>query len=138
LQTNVHRLLDPREDPVGSRCLWFYQGVLWPVSQPVEVSHLLSYVFDKLFSDTPHIRNELIVRRSLSSAAAAARRNLVEAMLTRAGQPSLGIEGYRNRPVRRTGELHYQVFSRPPNNPCRNRLCSTLPNKSRTETPTIK
>ena len=94
LKANVQRLLDPREHPSGSKCLWYYHGVDQPMCSPVEVSHLLSYVCDKLFSDTPRIRNELIVRRSLSSAAAAARRNLVEAMLTRAAQPSLGIEGY--------------------------------------------
>jgi hypothetical protein len=64
------------------------------VAWPVEVSHLLSYVCDKLFSESPRIRNELIVRRALSSASAAARRNLVEAMLTRTNQPALGIEGY--------------------------------------------
>jgi hypothetical protein len=94
LKSNVHRLLDPREDPVGSNCLWFYHGAEQAVDRPVEVSHLLSYVCDKLFNESPRIRNELIVRRSLSSASAAARRNLVEAMLTRAAQPTLGIEGY--------------------------------------------
>lgn len=94
LKTNVHRLLDPREDPVGSRCLWFYQGVERPMVRPVDVSHLLSQVCDQLFESAPRVRNELIVRRSLSSQAAAARRNLVEAMLTRAAQPALGIEGF--------------------------------------------
>ncbi len=94
LQANVHRLLDPREDPFGSSCLWFYQGVQWPVSQPVQVSHLLSHVCDRLFHSAPCIRNELIVRRCLSSQAAAARRNLVEAMLTCGAQPGLGITGF--------------------------------------------
>lgn len=94
LRANVHRLLDPRDDPAGSKCLWFYQGVAWPTCSPVEVSQLLSHVCDKLFCDAPHIRNELIVRRSLSSQSAGARRNLVEAMLTRGAQPALGIEGY--------------------------------------------
>jgi hypothetical protein len=94
LKANVHRLLDPRDDPSGSKCLWYYHGTEQPMGSPVEVSQLLSYVCDKLFSDAPHIRNELIVRRSLSSQSAAARRNLVEAMLTRASLPALGIEGY--------------------------------------------
>jgi hypothetical protein len=84
LKTNVHRLLDPRDDPAGSKCLWYYHGTEQPMNSPVEVSQLLSYVCDRLFSDAPHIRNELIVRRSVSSQSAAARRNLVEAMLTRA------------------------------------------------------
>jgi hypothetical protein len=94
LKANIHRLLDPRDDPAGSKCLWYYHGAEQPLRSPVEVSQLLSYVCDKLFADAPHIRNELIVRRSVSSQSAAARRNLVEAMLTRAAQPALGIEGY--------------------------------------------
>jgi len=94
LKANVHRLLDPRDDPAGSKCLWYYHGTEQPMSSPVEVSQLLSYVCDRLFSDAPHIRNELIVRRSVSSQSAAARRNLVEAMLTRADQPALGIDGF--------------------------------------------
>jgi hypothetical protein len=94
LKANIHRLLDPRDDPAGSKCLWYYHGTEQPMSSPVQVSQLLSYVCDRLFSDAPHIRNELIVRRSVSSQSAAARRNLVEAMLTRADQPALGIEGF--------------------------------------------
>lgn len=94
LRANLHRLLDPRDEPAGSKCLWYYQSVEWPVHSPVEVSQLLSYVCSKLFRHAPRIRNELIVRRSLSSAAAAARRNLIEAMLTRAAEPVLGIHGF--------------------------------------------
>ncbi len=93
LRVNVHCLLDPRADPVGSKCLWYYHGVEQPMHSPVEISQLLSHVCDKLYSDAPRIRNELIVRRSLSSQSAGARRNLMEAMLTRAAQPTLGIEG---------------------------------------------
>jgi len=116
LKANVHRLLDPRDDPVGSNCLWFFHGVAQPMQSPVEVSHLLSHVCDKLFSDAPCIRNELIVRRSLSSQAAAARRNLVEAMLTRADQPALGIQGFppersMYESVLRATGLHTQVGS---------------------------
>lgn len=114
LKGNVHRLLDPRDDPMGSNCLWYFHGVAQPMQTPVEVSHLLSHVCDKLFSDAPHIRNELIARRSLSSQAAAARRNLVEAMLTRADQPTLGIQGFppersMYESVLRATGLHVQV-----------------------------
>ena len=94
LKANVHRLLDPRDDPAGSKCLWYYHGAEQPMQSPVGVSQLISYVCDRLYSAAPHIRNELIVRRSLSSQSAGARRNLMEAMLTHASQPALGIEGY--------------------------------------------
>ncbi len=94
LKASVHRLLDPRDDPAGSKCVWYYQGVQMPAQSRVNVSQLLSQVCNLLFDNAPRIRNELIVRRSLSSAAAAARRNLIEAMLTRGSNPALGIEGY--------------------------------------------
>ncbi len=94
LVRDLDGLLDPRPQPRGSVCLWFLGGRKQRAETPVAVSHLLSTVCDRLFSKAPRIRNELIARRSLSSAAAAARRSLIERMLTNAHQPLLGIEGY--------------------------------------------
>lgn len=94
LLRNLNGLVDPRPEPVGSSCLWFYAGDKQPVTKPSDISQLLSGVFDRVFAESPRIRNELIVRRTLSSAATAARRNLIEAMLQRADQPALGIEGF--------------------------------------------
>ena len=94
LARNVHGLLDPRPEPTGSGCTWIYAGEVHPVASPAAVSQLLSQVFDRLYDQSPRLRNELIVRRNLSSAASAARRNLVEFMLTRGDQPRLGMEGF--------------------------------------------
>ena len=94
LQRNLHGLVDPRPEPIGSGCTWYHGGELHEVASPADVSQLLSLVYDRVYHRSPRIRNELIVRRSLSSAAAAARRNLIEAMLLRADKPNLGIEGY--------------------------------------------
>ncbi|MBI2830763.1 MAG: hypothetical protein HYX79_00700 [Chloroflexi bacterium] len=55
---------------------------------------LLSEACDVTFPYAPVVKNELINRRELSSSAAAARRNLVEAMLSSTDQPGLGIIGY--------------------------------------------
>ncbi len=54
----------------------------------------LSTVFDEAFSSAPRIHNELLNRRSLSSAAAAARRALIDRMLTEGSAERLGIEGF--------------------------------------------
>ncbi len=94
LRRNLNTLLDPRKEPLGSECLWYWNGKPQPVRSRVGISHLLSDVCDRLYRKTPRIRNELIARRILSSAGAAARRNLVERMLTLAEKPSLGIEGF--------------------------------------------
>ena len=87
-------LTDPRPEPVGSGCLWFHVGLRQKVSSLADVSQLLSKILDLVYDKAPRIRNELIVRRTLSSAAAAARRNLIEAMLKCETEPLLGIEGF--------------------------------------------
>lgn len=75
-------------------CQWFYQGENLTAPQQKGLSHLLSSICDRVYAQTPILRNELINRRSLSSQGAAARRNLIEAMLTSADQPILGITGF--------------------------------------------
>jgi hypothetical protein len=94
LTKGLGRLLDPRDEPEGSRCLWYCQGERHKARRPVHVAHLLSDICDQIYPQSPRIRNELITRRTLSSAAAAARRNLVERILTHADKESLGLEGY--------------------------------------------
>jgi len=84
----LHRLAEAQE------CEWYWQGREAPVVEHGGLSHLLSKLCDELYPDSPRVWNELINRRSLSSQAAAARRNLLEAMLTHAGQETLGITGF--------------------------------------------
>jgi len=94
LLRDLSGLVDPRPEPVGSGCLWFHAGTQQQVATRADVSQLLSDVFDRVFQKSPKIRNELIVRRTLSAAGAAARRNLIEAMLHSGTKRVLGIEGY--------------------------------------------
>ena len=90
----TERLLDPRPAPTGAGCMWYWRGEQRAVKSPRATVALLSDVMDALYTHSPRIHNELINRRALSSAAAAARRNLVERMLTASEQPHLGIQGY--------------------------------------------
>lgn len=94
VRDSVNALLDPRPAPVGMDACWIYRGQPQAVATPAAVSALLSTVMDELYAQAPRIRNELINRRDLSSAAAAARRTLIERMLTQAEQPELGISGF--------------------------------------------
>jgi hypothetical protein len=87
-------LTDPRPEPIGSGCLWFHAGARQKVSSLADVSHLISTILDLVFNKAPKIRNELIVRRTLSNAAAAARRNLIEAMMKCEAEPLLGMKGF--------------------------------------------
>lgn len=57
-------------------------------------SAALSWVADDVYSKAPRVRNDLINRHELSSQAAKARRELLEAMLSDADAARLGIEGF--------------------------------------------
>jgi hypothetical protein len=57
------------------------------------LSGLLSYLCDEMYHSCPVIRNELINRARLSSAAARAQRELIEAMLNGETQEKLGLSG---------------------------------------------
>lgn len=57
-------------------------------------SAALSWVADEVYSKAPRVRNDLINRHELSSQAARARRELLEAMLNSAADARLGIEGF--------------------------------------------
>ncbi|MBI2842134.1 MAG: hypothetical protein HYX78_01910 [Armatimonadetes bacterium] len=73
-------------------CLW--RGEQRKTASTRDLASLLSDACDATFEFAPVVQNELINRRRLSSAAAAARGNLVKAMLTVEDQPGLGFNGY--------------------------------------------
>ncbi len=85
-------------------CRWFWRGAEIGTAGISDgemnsgklrsISQLLSFVADRLFTGSPNLRNELINRRLLSSQGAAARRNLIEAMLSHSEQPQLAIAGF--------------------------------------------
>jgi energy-coupling factor transporter ATP-binding protein EcfA2 len=75
-------------------CRWLYMGEDWTDRASRSLSSLLSDICDRVYHLSPVLRNELINRWELSSAAAAGRRNLIQAMLTSAREEQLGIQGY--------------------------------------------
>lgn len=74
-------------------CRWFYRGKAISLPNQRALNEKLSAICDSVFSKTPRIKNELINRRELSSAAAKARRNLIEKMIESPNEPTLGIAG---------------------------------------------
>jgi hypothetical protein len=87
----VSRLMDGGPQ---SGCEWFHQAERLQVRSSADLSRRISEICDTVYEYAPIVQNELINRRNLSSAAAAARRNLLEAMLLRGDQARLGFEGY--------------------------------------------
>ena len=64
------------------------------LSGPAALSIMASQLADWRYPQSPKLRNELVNRTRPSSNAAAATRALLRAMVERAGQTRLGIEGY--------------------------------------------
>ncbi|MEU4767740.1 ATP-binding protein [Actinosynnema sp. NPDC023794] len=64
------------------------------------LSGLVSRVCDEVYSQTPHIRNEMLGRHALTSQAARARSDLLDAMLTSSGKQDLGFPTDKYGPER--------------------------------------
>lgn len=112
----TEHLLDPRPVPVGSGTRYWHAGEAQAVRTPRQATQLLSDVLDAVYPASPQVSNELINRRMLSSAAAAARRSLIELMLTRGDEALLGLDPELFPPERsmyesvlRAAELHGPV-----------------------------
>ncbi len=73
---------------------WWWCGNHRPLQSMRQLDDVLSEVCDTVYSSTPRIKNELIVRRHLPSASAKARRNLIEAMLFNGHIEDLALAGY--------------------------------------------
>lgn len=73
---------------------WYWQGETQPLADARAFSRQLSLLADHTFSRTPTLRNEILNRRQLSSAGAAARGALVKAMLSKGDSARLGFTGF--------------------------------------------
>ena len=96
--------------------VWIHAGAVQEFRTAAELSSTLSTVCDQVYDAAPIVRNELVNRRTLSSAAVAARRNLIERMLTHTHEPRLGIVGFppelsMYRSVLESSGLHHQCGS---------------------------
>ena len=87
MAAEVGRAFDPR------RSEWYGAGERLEVASWRDASEALSELCDTCYSGAPAIRNELLNRRALSTSAARARRNLIEAMIVRGDIFQLGFEG---------------------------------------------
>lgn len=83
----------PGADGVAFRVL---DGKRWsdPVAGSKGLSRLLSDVCDSAYDQSPHIRNEMLGRRDLTSQGAKARRELIEAMIEHPTEERLGLVGF--------------------------------------------
>ncbi|KUI17015.1 hypothetical protein AU192_21110 [Mycobacterium lehmannii] len=81
-------------DTWNVRARWVLAGTKVPLDPSAGVSALLSDVADVIYSRTPHIANEMIARRELTSQGAKARRTLTDALLAHREAEAFAIKGY--------------------------------------------
>jgi hypothetical protein len=89
-----HWLNDLQNNTTSKNCLWFWRGAEKTIANGRALQEFLSTVCNEVYSATPVIKNELLNRRTLSSAGTSARRALFEAMLANPVKERLGIEGF--------------------------------------------
>lgn len=92
-QSEWENLLRP-QPAAQNGSLWFYQGEAQRLPSFRRLQELVSHACKQSYPHTPRLLNELINRRQISSTAAAARRDLIEAMIQNRHLPRLGITGY--------------------------------------------
>ncbi len=80
--------------PGSEDVFWFSNGEQVEIHNTRDLSANLSDLCDCYYYKCPFIRNEMISYENLSNVAVRARRELVEAMTTRAGEEQLGFKGY--------------------------------------------
>jgi hypothetical protein len=93
-EQNLRMSLERLFSPSNPHCLWYCRGTRVHLNSSRQLNDLLSQASDEVYASTPCWRNELVNRRVLSSSAAAARRNLIEAMFEKGDREGLGFEGH--------------------------------------------
>ena len=90
--------LNQSKSSAGTQIRWFSQGKRINISSAKEFISHLSDLCDDLFDQSPKIHNELINRRSISTAAASARMRLIERMFAKSDKEFLGMDPAKKPP----------------------------------------
>ena len=91
VQRCARMLMGFRQFAGGTGLTWFHRAERLPIHDGRHLLSELSRIFNETYALAPTIHNELVNRRSLSSAAAAARMRLIERMIEHSAEPSLGM-----------------------------------------------
>jgi hypothetical protein len=94
IQNDLDRTISPYRLAQAEGCIWLVNGKQVKGRSEAGLSHMLSEICDRVYSESPVVRNEIVNRRLLSSQGAAARRNLLQAMFDHPADTNLGIEGF--------------------------------------------
>ena len=98
---------------------WWHRGTLLCLPDRGGITAVLSTICDQLYVSAPLIRNELLNRRTLSTAAAAARIRLIDQIFSSPGERYVGIDPHKSPPEKSmylsvlfAGKVHREVEGR--------------------------
>jgi hypothetical protein len=105
LRTTKLQLVNGIQERIGfkqfggkSNLEWFNKGKQLSIYNNRQFLEMLSKMFDRIFSESPHIQNELINRHSISGAATSARLRLLDLMLKNKTLQWLGMNPDKKPP----------------------------------------
>jgi hypothetical protein len=98
LEARVQGAVGIRQFGLKTSLHWFHQARPLKITNGRDLLSKLSSIFDSAYCSGPRIHNELVNRRSLSSAAAAARMRLIERMFDDGSLPFLGMAPEKKPP----------------------------------------
>lgn len=98
LQQRINAFIGLQHFNGGSELTWFWKAERLPINSGRALLSFLSEVCDKIFPSAPRVANELVNRRTLSSAAAAARMRLIEGIFASSTKPYLGMDPAKKPP----------------------------------------
>src|SRR6185369_17239500 len=87
LEERVQAFVGLQQFSGRTELVWYRQGKSLRVRNGRELLSSLSAVCDEVYDKAPRIQNELVNRRALSSAAAAARTRLIENIFCSSSKP---------------------------------------------------
>jgi len=93
-EQNFREYINEIYTPGSEDLQWYINGENTNIKSNKELSASLSNLCDSTYYKSPYIGNEMISYEVLSSAAAKARRELIEAMASRANEWQFGLSGY--------------------------------------------
>lgn len=131
--TRLQEFLGLRQFAGLTELEWFCAAKPVSISGARDLLEQLSTICDEVFHQAPRIKNELVNRRELSSAAAAARMRLIERLFDSSTKPFLGLDEAKTPPemsmylsVLQASEVHQEdgnvfkiVVPTAKNDPCR-------------------
>lgn len=97
LQQRLKSFISVQHSGRGDLC-WFRQGKRLAIARGSELVAYLSTVCNEIYDQAPKIENELVNRRVLSSAAAAARMRLIEGIFAASSKSYLGMDQTKKPP----------------------------------------